>query len=245
MLRKIIALCLSAAMLCVLFGCSNNAPSKEIGIIANSNNDSVLPDNESSTVESGYSTDYNPSEHDTVAMTNNDSDTKTNSQDDPQTDSGILIAYFSWSGHTKQLADEIQSLTGGDVFEIPPATPYTVDINELSGIASREQSENTRPMLDSHVDDISKYNIVFVGYPNWWNNMPMTVFTFLEEYDFSEKTVIPFTSYGNGVWGKSIISLRETLPDSTIEDGLAVQEHEMDTMPQRVSDWLLELGIIQ
>lgn len=61
---------------------------------------------------------------------------------------------------------------------------------------------------------------------------------------FSGKIVIPFTSYGNGVWGKSTDSLKEALPDSTIEDGLAIQEHEMDTMPQRVSDWLLELEII-
>ena len=159
-------------------------------------------------------------------------------------DTDILIAYFSWSGNTKQLAGMIQEQTGGELFEIEPETPYTDDINELSGISLQEQRDNMRPALISVLEDISQYEVIFIGYPNWWNNMPMPVFTFLEEYDFSGKTVIPFTTYGNGVWGKSVNSIQEMLPESVILDGLAIQEHELQNAPSKVSEWLKELGMI-
>ncbi|MDE7194363.1 MAG: flavodoxin [Oscillospiraceae bacterium] len=248
MVKKFFVMCMSVATICLLSGCNGNSPSPESSVNIYSSSAAFSFDKESSSEEterSGLNTNAELSESGLDTASDNGSDTKTDNQDEPQTGSGILVAYFSWSGHTKQLADEIQSNTGGDIFEITPITPYTDDIDELSGIASREQRDNARPQLAYHIDDIKKYDIVFIGYPNWWNNMPMPVFTFLDEYDFSEKTVIPFTSYGNGVWGKSINSLKETLPDATIEDGLAIQEHEMDTMSQSVSNWLFELGIIQ
>lgn len=166
-----------------------------------------------------------------------------NNNEEADIDSSILIAYFSWSGNTKQLADVIQEQIGGELFEIEPETPYTDDINELSGIALQEQRNNARPPLNSIVADMSQYDVIFIGFPNWWNNMPMPVFTFLEEYDFSGKTVIPFTTYGNGGWGKSVDSIREMLPEATILDGLAIQEHELQGAPTEVSEWLQTLGL--
>ena len=164
---------------------------------------------------------------------------------DFNSESTVLIAYFSWSGNTKQLAEMIQEQTGGELFEIEPETPYTDDINDLSGISLQEQRDNIRPALSSAAPDMSQYDVIFIGYPNWWNNMPMPVFTFLEEYDFYGKTVIPFTTYGNGVWGKSVDSIRDTLPDATILDGLAIQEHELQDAPAEVSEWLQQLGFIK
>ena len=160
-------------------------------------------------------------------------------------ESTVLIAYFSWSGNTKQLAEMIQEQMGGELFEIELETPYTDDINELSGISLQEQRDNIRPALSSAAPDMSQYDVIFIGYPNWWNNMPMPVFTFLEEYDFYGKTVIPFTTYGNGVWGKSVDSIRDTVPDAIIVDGLAIQEHELQDAPAEVSEWLQELGFIK
>ena len=90
---------------------------------------------------------------------------------------------------------------------------------------------------------MDKYDTVFIGFPNWWNDMPMPVFTFLEGYDFSDKTIIPFTTYGNGVWGKSINSIKDVLTESTILDGIAIQEHELESAEQEVTELLLELGI--
>ena len=162
-----------------------------------------------------------------------------NAESEPE----ILIAYFSWSGHTAQLAQEIHAQAGGDLFEIQPETPYTDNINELSGIALQELRNNARPPLCTHVPDMDKYDVVFVGYPCWWSNMPMPVFTFLEEYQFTGKTIIPFTTYGENVFGNSITSMQEILTDVTIEEGLAIQEHAMQDMPEKVTAWLQELGI--
>ncbi|MBD5101134.1 MAG: flavodoxin [Subdoligranulum sp.] len=168
-----------------------------------------------------------------------------NENTDIDSESTVLIAYFSWSGNTKQLAEMIQKQMGGELFEIKPETPYTDDINELSGISLQEQRDNIRPALSGAAPDMSRYDVIFVGFPNWWNNMPMPVFTFLEGYDFSGKTVIPFTTYGNGVWGKSVDSIRNALPDAIIVDGLAIQEHNLQDAPAEVSEWLQELGLIQ
>lgn len=95
----------------------------------------------------------------------------------------VLIAYFSWSGNTEQVAQIIRGETGGDLFEIAPATPYTDDYNELLDIAQQEQADSARPELAGQVEDWDRYDTVFVGYPNWWNDAPMAVYTFLESYD--------------------------------------------------------------
>ena len=158
-------------------------------------------------------------------------------------DSSILIAYFSWSGHTEQLAEVIHKQVGGDMFVITPKVPYTTDINKLSGQASQELRDNVRPELATHVDDFDKYDVIFVGYPNWWSNAPMPVFTFLEEYDFTGKTVVPFSVYGSSVWGNSISSIKSTLPTATILDGYCVQEHAMQNVNSDVNSWLKKIGI--
>lgn len=179
------------------------------------------------------------------SSTDTTSSLKNDTESVSETSDAVLIAYFSWSGNTKQLAEMIQEQIGGELFEIAPETPYTDDINELSGIALREQRDNIRPTLNSAVPDMSRYDVIFVGFPNWWNNMPMPVFTFLEEYDFSGKTVIPFTTYGNGVCGKSVDSIQDILSEATILDGLAIQEHELQDAPAEVSEWLQGLGLMK
>lgn len=214
MLKKIITISLSIVILCILGGCETNKPQTENSSTA----DSEITDKNSLSIKENLDTDRN-------------------------SDSSVLVAYFSWSGNTKQLALEIQAQTGGDLFEIIPENPYTDDINELSGIALREQSDNIRPALSVNVEDIDKYDTIFIGFPNWWNDMPMPVFTFLEEYDFSGKTIIPFTTYGNGGWGKSLNSIKDVLTESTILDGIAIQEHELESTEQEVTELLLELGI--
>ena len=162
---------------------------------------------------------------------------------DEASEANVLIAYFSWSGNTRQLAEMIQEQAGGELFEIESETTYTDDINALSGIALQEQRDDIRPALKSTVEDMDQYDVIFIGFPNWWNNMPMPVFTFLEEYDFSGKTVIPFTTYGNGGWGRSIGSIQEALPESDVLDGLAVQEHELKDALTEVAEWVQGLGL--
>lgn len=153
-------------------------------------------------------------------------------------DTSILIAYFSWSGHTQEVAQEINRQVGGDLFEIVPQEPYTDDINVLSKQSLQEQRDQMRPALSTHVDNMDQYDVVFLGYPNWWSNMPMPVFTFLEEYDFSHKTIIAFTTYGESGFGHSIDSINDILTHSHVVEGIAIQEHDLDKVQDHVKAFL-------
>ena len=104
----------------------------------------------------------------------------------------ILIAYFSWGGNTRGVAEEIQAQTGADLFEITCVEPYSSDYNTVLEEAQRDQNVQARPELAGHVENMDEYDIVMIGYPNWWASIPMPIASFLEEYDFSDKTILPF-----------------------------------------------------
>ena len=157
--------------------------------------------------------------------------------------SNILIAYFSWSGNTEAVAGMIQSETGGDLFEIAPAEPYTEDYDELLDIARDEQSSGARPALADTVDNWDSYDTVFVGYPNWWSDAPMAVYTFLESYDWTGKTLVPFNTSASGGFGRSLDSIAESAPGATILDGFTVRSSALDGAQADVSAWLAGLGL--
>ena len=148
--------------------------------------------------------------------------------------SSVLIAYFSWSGNMEQVAQIIQQETGGDLFEIAPATAYTDDYNELLDIAQQEQSDNARPELD---------DTIFVGYPNWWSDAPMAVYTFLESYDWDGKTLIPFNTSASGGFGRSLSGLEESASGATILEGISFTEHTLGDAQSEVTAWLDGLGL--
>lgn len=113
-------------------------------------------------------------------------------------DKKILVAYFSWSGNTKHIAEEIQNSVGGDMFRIETATPYPNDYNETAyGVAKKQHDENIFPELKSK-GDVSNYDVIFVGTPAWWYTMAPAVKTFLKENNFEGKTIVPFTTHGGG-----------------------------------------------
>lgn len=121
-----------------------------------------------------------------------------------------MIAYFSRSGNTKQIADMLHEQLGGDMFRIETTIPYSEDYDTALNKAQEEQRINARPALTAHVDNMDDYDIVFVGHPIWWGDTPMAMLTFLEGYDFSGKTVIPFCTYGSS--GSSIGHRRSRRP---------------------------------
>lgn len=130
-----------------------------------------------------------------------------------------LIAYFSWSGNTEAVAQEIQAQTGADLFEIVPAEPYTDDYDELLDIAQEEQSSDARPAIAETVD-LSSYDTVYLGFPNWWGDMPMILYTFLDEYDLSGKTIAPFNTSGGSGFSGSLDTIAEMEPEAEITEGL-------------------------
>ena len=172
-----------------------------------------------------------------------DSENEEESQTQTETEgSNILIAYFSFSGNTATVANQIQELTEGDLFEIKTVEPYP-EYNETLDIAQQEQKDDARPRLSASVENMDNYDVIFVGYPIWWSSAPMAVFTFLEEYDLSGKTVIPFCTHDGSQLGRSVTDITAVLPGSTILDALAVRGSSAVDAKTDVKAWIVGLGI--
>ncbi len=160
-----------------------------------------------------------------------------------QTGGRILIAYFSWGGNTRGIAQEIQNQTGADMIEITPAVPYSTDYNTVLMEAQEDQHRQARPELSVHVDHMEDYDIILLGYPNWWASIPMPIASFLEEYDFSGKRIIPFCSHGGGRFGQSLTAIAKLAPEADIGEGLSVHYSGGSTLPDDISAWLETNGI--
>lgn len=155
----------------------------------------------------------------------------------------ILIAYFSWSGNTEAVAGMIQEEVGGDLFEIVPAEPYTEDYDALLEIAQAEQQEEARPELAGQVENWDSYDVIFVGYPNWWSDAPMAVYTFLESYDFAGKTLIPFNTSASGGFGRSLSGIEESAAGAEILEGFTVTSDRVEGARKDVRAWISGLGL--
>jgi flavodoxin len=153
----------------------------------------------------------------------------------PVTDIKILIAYFSRRGknymdgkvvtlevgNTEVLAHKIQQLMGGDLFEIRTLQEYPEEYIDTTRVARNELRTNARPELAEYVKNMEDYDVVYLGYPNWWGTFPMAVCTFLESADFSGKTIIPFCTHeGSGMCGER--NIHKLCPTAQVEKGLAI-----------------------
>ena len=156
----------------------------------------------------------------------------------------ILIAYFSHTGNTKTIANIIHDSTGGDLFQITTVEPYPEDYDECVDKALQEQKDNARPELSAHVKNMESYDVVFIGYPNWWGTMPMAVFTFLEEYDFAGKTIVPFCTHEGSGLGRSESDIAKLCPESTLLESLAIRGSSVQKAQDDVNNWLKELKMI-
>ena len=169
-----------------------------------------------------------------------------------------LVAYFSRRGYnylngeivflqvgnTEVVAKKIRELTGSDLFQIETVKSYPKDYNETTTVAKKEQNENARPELTRTVDGMDDYDVIYLGYPNWWGDMPQPLFTFLEEYDFSGKTIIPFNSHGGSGFSNTIEEIKEFQPDANISDeGLSISRDKVADSVQDVTDWAKSLDL--
>ena len=157
--------------------------------------------------------------------------------------SKVLIAYFSWGGNTRGVAEEIARQTGADLFEIKMVHPYSNDYNTVLNEAQRDQNAQARPELSTHVENMAQYDTVLLGYPNWWASIPMPVVSFLEEYDFSGKTIIPFCSHGGGRFGQSLTAIAKLAPNAVMGDALSVHYSGGSSLSGDVAEWLKNNGI--
>lgn len=154
----------------------------------------------------------------------------------------VLIVYFSHSGHTRQVAGQIHQRVGGDVVELKAVTGYPREYNAVVEQAKQEQKADARPQIAIEIANIGSYDTVFIGYPNWWGTMPMPLFTLLEQYDFSEKKIIPFCTHEGSGLGRSASDIKKLYPGANVLEGLAVHGSRVAGAQEAVDSWLKRLG---
>ncbi len=159
-------------------------------------------------------------------------------------ENNILVAYFSHSGNTREIANQIHEIVGGDIFEIVSVDPYPSGYDEVVEQARKELRADYKPKLKTKVENMESYNVVFVGYPNWWGTVPRPIATFLSQHDFSGKTIAPFCTHEGSGLGRSVADITKLCAQSTILDGLAIQAREVKNAQHKVSKWLHELRMI-
>ena len=130
-----------------------------------------------------------------------------------------------------------------DIVELTPVIPYSDDYSTVLMEAQEDQHVQARPELNEHIDDMDGYDTILLGYPNWWASIPMPIATFLESYDFSGKTIIPFCSHGGGRFGQSPTAISKLAPDAVIGEGLSVHYSGGSTLVEDVAEWLDENGV--
>lgn len=157
----------------------------------------------------------------------------------------ILIAYFSHSGNTRIVAEQIQNATGGELFEIKTVTPYPEDYDVVVKQAKQELTSGFCPELKTKVENIAQYDMIFIGYPNWWNTIPAPVRVFLTSYDFTGKTLIPFCTHGGGGIGKSVSDISKFCPKSNLLKEIGIPGNSVRTASEKVIAWLKNIKVLQ
>ncbi len=155
-----------------------------------------------------------------------------------------LIAYFSYKGHTETIARMIEEMAGGDLFQIETAKPYPEDYQETVDLAKSEQKNEARPELKGQVSDPDSYDVIFLGFPLWWYTFPMAVSTFLEAYEFSGKTIIPFCTHGGSGISNSVNDIRKLCPNAEVENAISIYGSNAKDAKSDIEKWIADLSIL-
>lgn len=158
-------------------------------------------------------------------------------------DNSVVVINGKVLGNTQYVAQLIRDMTGADLFRIEPRQPYPTAHRALVDLAKDEQNRNARPAIAGKIENMDAYHTVFIGYPNWWADMPMILYTFLESYDLSGKTVIPFNTHGGSGFSDTIDTIARLQPKArVVESGFTISRSRMERAESGVAAWLTELG---
>ena len=252
-MKKLLLLLMAAAIVLSLAACGGNAPSSQSPSPA-ADAASPAADTPSSSTEFSESTEPSLS-------SKGEEDAE---GEEGGSSSNILIAYFTAAensgvdaiasasfttingtavGRLRAVADMIQAETGGDLFSIQTSVVYPADGGELINYASQEQADNARPELTSHIENLDQYDVIFVGFPTWWYDLPQVLYSFFDEYDFSGKTIVPFNVHNGSRFSGTIGTIKELEPGATVvEDGFTVSEQTVAAAQADVAQWVEGLG---
>ena len=170
----------------------------------------------------------------------------------------LLIAYYSRAGqnyadggivdlavgNTAVVAGKIKQLTGADLFQIKTIITYPIDYHETTEVAKKELRDNARPELTDAVANLADYELIILGYPNWWGTMPMAVYTFLESGDFSGKTILPLCTHEGSGMGRSAKEIKKLCPNAKVSDGLAIVGSSVHNADKAIGQWLMKEGVV-
>ena len=170
---------------------------------------------------------------DNTSVENNESDLEAGN---------VLIVYFSQTGNTETVANIIHDNVGGDIVKLETTEAYPSDYDELVDYAHQEQQEDARPELSTVIENIEQYDTIFLGYPNWWGDMPMAIYTFLDTYELSGKTIAPFITHGGSGLSGTPENIQEEELNASVTEGLAIDGDEASDSSEDVVEWLNSLG---
>lgn len=246
-MKKFLSLLLALALVCSLAACGSSAET----------NDDPTPPAVSDPVDTPDASDE-PAETPPAETSNGSGDA-----------SRILIAYFTYgenapladgvdasssasiqyradgsvTGNTGIVADMIAEATGGELFSILTTEHYPDSYNATIDAGQQEKNNGTLPELASHIENLEDYDTIFLGFPNWWYGMPMAIYSFLDEYDFSGKTIVPFVTSGGSGFSNAISEIKSAEPGATVLEGLSIGGGSAASAQDDVADWLADLGL--
>ena len=252
-MKKLTAILLSALLVLSLAACGNN-------------NQNAAEDTPAETVAPTTEPDESSITEENKEESANDETENTETLDTAEAGNGnILVAYFSVMetdgvdtvagasrvavdgevlGNNEYIAQIIQRETGGNLFAIETVQDYPTTHDPLLEFAYNEKADNARPELATQIENPDSYDVIFLGYPNWNADLPMPLYTFLEEYDFSGKTIIPFTTHGGSGFSRTIQTISELQPNATvISDGLSISRNSVSGAESDVVDWVNSLNL--
>lgn len=162
---------------------------------------------------------------------------------DASTSASIQLLNGEFTGNTGLVANYIQKATGGELFSIRTVEKYAPDYNTVIDQGQAEKNNQIKPEIATHIDHFEDYDVVFVGFPNWWYGMPMVMNSFFDEYDFSGKTVIPFCTSGGSAFSNAIAEIKAAEPNATILDGLHIGASQSVSAENTVTEWVRGLDL--
>ena len=234
-MKKLAAIFLSLAMVLSLAACGNS-----------SSNETSAPETSDSAVSSET---QEPSAAPESAEPAESTEEPSSQPETEGEEGGTLVVYYSATGNTEQVANYIADITGGDLFELEPVEPYTSDdldwTDDNSRVSQEYYDESLRDveLVADTVENWDSYEVVFVGYPDWWSDAPMPVYSFLESYDWTGKTLVPFCTNGGSGFGRSLDKLPDSVPGAAILEGLHINGDRVDGAAGDVAAWIDSLGL--
>lgn len=222
-MKKLEAVLLSVAMILSLAACSGNGPTADPGSAAGTDSAISL---ENGNVLIAY---FSVPETDGV---------------DAVAGASRVVVDGEVLGNNQYVAQLIQQEVGGDLFRIETVQAYPGSHEPLLEFAYNEKADNARPELAALIENPDSYSVIFLGYPNWNADLPMPLYSFLEAYDFSGKTIIPFTVHGGSGFSRTIRTIQELQPNaSVVEEGLSISRNSVQDAQREVADWIASLNV--